>query len=217
MSKAAGQTPGTSADAAVTGSRVERKREQRVGRILDATADVLGRQGVSHFALEDVAEALDVTKGSLYHYFPSKDELVISGIETLARRILSDLRAEVSSGKASASERLRGLLDRQISVVVWDYPASVELFTLREPADAAHRIKALRAEHDALLRSLIEDGLKSKEFQLFSISASLECIYSSINMAPLWIDRSSRSAARRQIDELIDTLLMVVGVMPGRL
>ncbi len=197
----------------MTESRVERKRGQRVGRILDATADVLGRQGISRFSLEEVAERLDVTKGSLYHYFPSKEELVISGIETLARRIMVDLRAEIEGAFDTTTDKLRTLLTKQISVVVWDYPASVELFTIREPADVGRRVKALLAEHHVLFRGVIDEGLASGEFRLTSKPASLQCIYSSINMAPLWIGRSSRSVARRQINELVDTLLMLVGVL----
>lgn len=194
-------------------SRVQRKRGKRVERILEETAGVIGRQGISRFSLEDVAERLDVTKGSLYHYFPSKDELVISAIETLGYRILADLRAVVDGSQADAPGTLRALLEKQISVVVWEYPASIELFTLREPADAARRVKAVRKAHDELFRSVIERGLDEGTFRVASTYTSLECIYSAISMAPLWI-RGSRAATKRLIADLIDTLLMTVGVLP---
>lgn len=197
-----------------TMSRVERKREDRIARILDATADELGSKGLSRFSLEDVADRLDVTKGSLYHYFPSREELVIAGIETLARRIMVELHAAVEGSEESATVRLRRLLTRQLDVVVWDYPASIELFTLRDPADTAGKVKAVRAGHDALFRSLVEEGLAGGEFHLVSTAASLECIYSSINLSPLWIKRDDRARARQQIEELIDTLMMLVGVVP---
>lgn len=211
---AAASTVTARAEPATT-SRVERKREQRVGRILDATADVLGRQGITRFSLEEVADRLDVTKGSLYHYFPSRDELILAGMETLANRIMVELRDEVDGRQESATERLRRLLARQLAVVVWDYPASIELFTLREPAGMAARVKALRVSHDALFRALVEEGLASGEFQVTSASASLECIYAAINTAPLWIHRASRKRAQQQIDDLIETLLMVVGILPA--
>lgn len=194
-------------------SRVQRKRGKRVERILEETAEVIGRQGISRFSLEDVAERLDVTKGSLYHYFPSKDELVISAIETLGYRILADLRAVVEGSQGGAPDTLRALLEKQISVVVWEYPASIELFTMREPADAARRVKAVRKAHDELFRSVIERGLDEGTFRVVSTYTSLECIYSAISMAPLWV-RGGRTAARRLIAELIDTLLMTVGVLP---
>ena len=206
---------GGSAQGSETISRVERKRGERVGRILDAAADELGSNGISRFSLEDVAERLDVTKGSLYHYFPSREDLVLGGIETLARRIMVELHAAVEGSGESATVRLRRLLTRQLDVVVWDYPASIELFTLREPSETAVKVKAIRAGHDEMFRTLVEEGLANGEFRLASTNATLECMYSSINMAPLWIHRSSKARAKQQIDELIDTLLMLVGVLPS--
>src|SRR5262249_13093860 len=154
-----------------------------------------------------VADRLDVTKGSLYHYFPSREDLILASMETLAARIMVQLRAEVEDGEGSATDRLRRLLARQLAVVVWDYPASIDLFTLREPAEMATKVKAIRAGHDALFRSLVEEGAASGEFRLVSTAASLECIYGAINMAPQWIQRTSRARAKQQIADLIDTLL----------
>jgi AcrR family transcriptional regulator len=37
--------------------------------------------------VEQVADQLDVTKGSIYYYFPSKDELGTAAIETVAARL----------------------------------------------------------------------------------------------------------------------------------
>lgn len=202
----------TSSSGGATESRVERKRSQRVVRILEATAEVLGRQGMSRFSLEEVADRLDVTKGSLYHYFPSKEELVISAIETLAGSIMVELRAVTELDHPTATEMLRALLAKQITVVVWDYPASIELFTLREPDDVARRVKVLRARHDELFRGVVEKGLATGEFHVASMTATLECIYSSINLSPLWIRRESRAEAARQIEELLATLMMLVGV-----
>lgn len=195
-------------------SRVERKRIQRTENILYAAGEALGRKGISGFSLEELAETLDVTKGSLYHYFPSKEELVLSSIEMLASRIMVDLRRAVDETEGTATERFRALLAKQISVVVWDYPSAIELFTLSEPADAARRVKALRASHDALFRTVLEEGLAAGEFRVASVSASLECIFSATNMSPLWISGTSPRSAQTKIDELTDTLLMLVGVLP---
>jgi len=51
----------------------ERKREQ----ILRAAIKVFSRQGVHNFKMMDIAERAKVGKGTLYEYFPSKDELII--------------------------------------------------------------------------------------------------------------------------------------------
>ena len=64
-------------------SRVQRKRGRRVQEILSTAAELFGERGYDAVSLDDVAERLDVTKGSLYYYFPGKDELAVAAIETL--------------------------------------------------------------------------------------------------------------------------------------
>ncbi len=45
-------------------------------RILDATAEVLGRNGVSKLSLSDVATEAGVSRPTLYRWFASKEELI---------------------------------------------------------------------------------------------------------------------------------------------
>lgn len=51
-------------------------------QIITTAAELFGERGYDAVSLEDVAERLDVTRGSRY-YFRSKDELGTAAIETL--------------------------------------------------------------------------------------------------------------------------------------
>lgn len=53
--------------------------------ILDTAAQLFTRQGVHGTSLGDIAEAADLSKGTLYYYYPAKEELVL----TLAQGCLS--------------------------------------------------------------------------------------------------------------------------------
>lgn len=55
----------------------EEKRE----RILQAAAKILGRDGTSRARMDDIARAAGISHGSLFSYFPTKDELVRGVIE----------------------------------------------------------------------------------------------------------------------------------------
>ena len=66
-----------------SGSRVARKRGRRMQEIVAVAAELFGERGYDAVSLDDVAERLDVTKGSLYHYFSGKEELGSAAIETL--------------------------------------------------------------------------------------------------------------------------------------
>ncbi len=40
--------------------------------------DLLGRHGIDHVSIERIASAAGVSKGLLYHYFPTKDEFLLA-------------------------------------------------------------------------------------------------------------------------------------------
>ncbi|MCR1784007.1 TetR/AcrR family transcriptional regulator [Nocardioides carbamazepini] len=55
--------------------------ESSRGRILAATCQVIGGQGIASFAIKDVAEAAGVTPQLLYYYFPNREALVAAALE----------------------------------------------------------------------------------------------------------------------------------------
>src|SRR5262245_65195171 len=84
--------------------RVARKRGRRIQEILTAAADLFGERGYDAVSIEDVADRLDVTKGSLYYYFASKDELGTAAIETLGDSWTARLEELLASLDGSVSE-----------------------------------------------------------------------------------------------------------------
>jgi len=58
--------------------RKERERLQRQNIIIDAAEEVFMSKGFEHATMDDVAEAAEFSKGTLYTYFQSKNELCLS-------------------------------------------------------------------------------------------------------------------------------------------
>lgn len=186
-----------------------RKRGQRVRAILTTAAELFGERGYREVSLEDVAERLDVTKGSLYYYFASKDELVTAAIETLGTDWTDRLEAVPAAG--TPTERLRALLREHIRIAVREYPAALRLFLVPDdwPEEQRARIKALRRRHDAVFRAVVEEGLRTGEFTVVAVDPTLQAMHAAMSQAPVWV-RDDRG-----IDQLADTLMMLVGVSAG--
>jgi AcrR family transcriptional regulator len=60
--------------------------EERREQILDAAAAVFARLGVHEARMDDIVEAADLSKGALYWYFKSKDDLIAAFIERVFAR-----------------------------------------------------------------------------------------------------------------------------------
>ncbi|MFI5607808.1 TetR/AcrR family transcriptional regulator [Amycolatopsis sp. NPDC051903] len=198
--------------------RVARKRGRRIQEILTAAADLFGERGYDAVSIEDVADRLDVTKGSLYYYFASKDELGTAAIETLGDSWTVRLEELLASLDGSVSERLRALLHEHITIAVRDHPAALRLFLVPRdwPDEQRARIKALRRRHDRLFRDLVTEGVESGEFTVTSVDTVLQCLHASMSQAPVWCAGLSERARERAVGELADTLMMLVGVAPQR-
>ncbi|TRX74184.1 TetR/AcrR family transcriptional regulator [Pseudomonas mangiferae] len=56
----------------------ERKRRERQRTILLAAADAFKAKGVDGARLEEIAEKADVSLGTIYNYFPTKDALLLA-------------------------------------------------------------------------------------------------------------------------------------------
>jgi AcrR family transcriptional regulator len=58
--------------------RWERRPDARSAELMDAALEVFARNGYRNTRLEQVAEAAGVTKGTIYHYFDTKEALLLS-------------------------------------------------------------------------------------------------------------------------------------------
>ena len=88
--------------------RWRRLPEERPRQILDAALEVFGERGLAGAKLDEIARRAGVSKGTIYLYFPNKEELFREMIrQTVVARIEAGER-ESANFPGSAVEQLRG-------------------------------------------------------------------------------------------------------------
>lgn len=133
----------------------------RLEQIVDAAAQVFHAKGYDVGSLDDVAEALDLRKASLYHYVDSKAQLLYRvfdrALETGLKRL--DELAEI----ADPAERLAAMISHQVQIIAAepsmfavffaDRPRLEDEFEARiheeEVRYLRHYVKAVKAAMDA--------------------------------------------------------------------
>lgn len=216
MTAEAERSTAADAHAPAPSSRIERKRGRRIEKILATAAELFGEHGYDAVSLDDVAARLDVTKGSLYYYFSSKDELGTAAIETLGDAWTARLERLPAAHEGPPSARLRALVHEHVTIAVREYPAALRLFLIPRdwPPSQHARIKALRRRHDAVFRVVIEDGLAAGDFTVTTVDTVLQCMHAAMSQASMWCGGLPPAAQQRAIDDLTDTLMMLVGERP---
>lgn len=77
-----------------TSERKEREKERKKQLMLEAAEELILEKGLDSLNMDEVAERAEVSKGSLYHYFKNKTDVVL-GICTKATDMLSGQIADV--------------------------------------------------------------------------------------------------------------------------
>ena len=123
-------------------------------RILDAAARLMADNGYARTSMRDIAAQLDMSAASLYHYFPSKDQLV----DALQRRCLAELRTYVEYGLRDADgavERLCTFISHCVRYYR-KHHSLMRVFLQRDASPAAIESTEKQPAHTALCRELIE-------------------------------------------------------------
>jgi AcrR family transcriptional regulator len=78
--------------------------------IMDCAAVLFAKEGYPSAKMQDVAKACGATKSMLYHYFPTKDDLLFAMLKEHLERVLQGID-EALAGAGSPRERLLAFVE----------------------------------------------------------------------------------------------------------
>jgi AcrR family transcriptional regulator len=90
--------------------RWQRRKDERPGEILHAALDVFAARGFAAAKLDEVAAKAGVSKGTLYLYFESKEELFRSVVRGLLLPTVAMAERRIAEHKGPAAALLRELV-----------------------------------------------------------------------------------------------------------
>ena len=139
--------------------------------ILRTAARLFQQRGYDATSMNDVAAALKLSKGGLYHHFQSKDEILYEimnhAMEITQERVLNPVR-----GIADPEERLRALIRLHIEVVLSPRDREITVMLHENhplPPALRKRINSRKKEYIHFLENLMGEVQKRK----FKTSATL--------------------------------------------
>lgn len=149
--------------------RFTRRPEERPQELLDAAIRVFAARGYRAARLEEVAEAAGVTKGAIYHYFDTKEQLLRAAVESRISSALGGIDELAHREHRSATERLRAVLGAAWER--WLHPDIGSMYRLitgelrREfPELFAASMRTGPMRLWALVAEVIRDGQRTGEF-----------------------------------------------------
>jgi AcrR family transcriptional regulator len=151
-----------------------RQKEARPQQLLDAALMLFVEKGFAATRAEEVAQRAGVSKGTLYLYYPSKEELLKAVIrEHLSSRIAAGA-AEAEKHRGAVADLLREVFSRWW-LEVFDSPTSgvfkliiTEVRNFPDLAEFYSREVVLPGEQ--LIAHIVQRGIDSGEFDAFDVA-----------------------------------------------
>jgi AcrR family transcriptional regulator len=134
-----------------------RRQEQRRSEILEAATAVFARVGFADTDVQEIAALAGVGKGTVYRYFPSKEELFLATVDLGMRRLTTTVDSAASKA-AEPFARIAAAIEAYLAYFD-QHPEMIELF-IQERAHFRHRQQATYfAHHDANIGAPIRDAV----------------------------------------------------------
>lgn len=86
--------------------RVVKEANERKNEILDAAEALFAEKGFDHTSTNEILEAVGIAKGTLYHHFKSKEDIMDAIIERQSEQMLTAARKAASDRSIPVEERL---------------------------------------------------------------------------------------------------------------
>ena len=187
-----------------------RSRDKR-DRILKAAVKVFAKNGFHATRVSEVAKAAGVADGTIYLYFKSKEELLVSLFEDRVSKLLTFMRESLPKTEG-APQRLRAVIDMQLGLLEGERDlAEVITVIIRQSTRLMKEFAAPQflAYLDAIAK-IVQDGQASGDFRTdVSPHIAARAIFGALDGITLtWaLGRAEQGALGRAATQLSDVLL----------
>ena len=205
----AGGARRVSGTGAVDGSTVVADAEPVPARLLTAATKLFAEQGFETTSVQQIVDAAGVTKGAMYHYFGSKDDLLY---EIYARllRVQTARMEQVAGGSEPVRQRLHAVAADVVATTAANLDDTVIFFRsmhLLHPEKLAE-VRGERRRYHERVRELIEEGQRSGEFRADkSAELVVDFFFGAVHHLGTWFRKDGELTGEQVGEHFADLLL----------
>ncbi|MAT45685.1 MAG: hypothetical protein CL609_25415 [Anaerolineaceae bacterium] len=142
--------------------------EERKHQILDAAMKVFARLGLNKARMDDIVDEAGMSKGGLYWYFKSKDEIIYSVLDRMINRELDDFYK--NKDKLNTAEEklyfLVDLIEKDMNVSQIFSPIMYDIYAFGLRNNSVRKLISISLQrYFDLLIPIIQEGIKNGEFR----------------------------------------------------
>ena len=191
---------------ACTMNRSATTTDRRI-EILKSAAAAFRRRGYHGASVDEIASALEMTKGNLYYYFKNKEEILFACHEYSLDKLLA-LMDDVQADQTTPEAKLRKLMLAFVHLILDDLHGTA--LTLDPEAlspPLLKRIIAKRDQFDHGIRTIIQQGIDQGAFRPGDPKMIEFAMMGAVNWIAKWFDPAGPMTSDHIGDAFADYLV----------
>ena len=173
----------------LTAKRWERRKDARPAEIVAAALQLFSDRGFAATRLEDVATVAGVSKGTVYLYFESKEQLFEAVVRESVAPNIARAEALVDGWQGPTSELLRAFFGFIGEVL--DTPITGVMKLIVSEAGNFPQLARMYADlvlrrAFALMRRILQRGVERAEFRPIDVEATVPLVVSPVVLLGVW-------------------------------
>ena len=204
----------------------ERRKEARPGELLDAALDLFVEKGFAATRADEVAARAGVSKGTLFLYFQSKEELFKAVVRENISGCLTEWNAEFEAFEGSSADMLTYCMNAWWDRVGATKASGITKLMMSEaknfPDLAAFYQREVIQPGQALIRRILQRGMDRGEFRnldldyaVYSVVAPMLFLILSRHSMGVCVSGDAELDPTRYIDLQLSIILDGLGFRPG--
>jgi len=177
-------------------------------QILEVAAQIFSQKGYHGASMQDIALAVNLQKGSLYHHVSSKQEILYDLLSHALELLTEKVTAAISL-ENDTEARLRAAIKAYLTTLA-EYQELASVMLL-EHRSLAPEYRALhipnRDRFEKIWRELIQEGKDAGVFDCLDESLSARAILGVTNWTVTWYRKDGALTAEEIADQLANLLL----------
>lgn len=181
----------------------------RSEEVYAAALRLFTEKGYHATSMQDIADAVGLYKGSLYHYISGKEELLERVFEGAMDALLCDAERVIADASLSPRLQLRKLLEVHVMAVASNLDAlTVYLHEYRAlSAGSFDKVREQRERYRELVETVIAHGVEMGEFGVVDVSITTLGVLGMCNWLAQWYRQDGRLSAEQIAEQFGDLVI----------
>jgi AcrR family transcriptional regulator len=176
--------------------------------ILEAAAQVFRQKGFHGASMNDIADAVNLRKASLYHHVTSKQEMLVEILDQ-ALQLLLERISSITTQDIPADKKLQLMIREYLQILVENIDLAAVLLFEHRSLERRQRARHIpnRDKFESLWKDTIVEGVRARLFVCEDPALATRALFGAMNWTITWFREDGEMSIEKVADQYTKLLL----------